>query len=87
MHKYFKDNFRVLFIGGDNELDQFRDGLIIQVLPKTLGMTLRDGIRHTLISITNIMVENSDNGTPRVSAVMFPGQSHISRGMTVLMWA
>ncbi len=38
------------------------------------------------MSITNIMVKNCDNGAPSVSTVMVPGQSHISRGMTVLAW-
>lgn len=36
------------------------------------------------MSMTKIMVENCDNGKPRVSVVVFPGQSHISSGMTVL---
>jgi hypothetical protein len=32
-----------------------------------------------------ISEENRDKGVPRVSTVIFPGQSHISSGMTVLM--
>ena len=36
------------------------------------------------MSMTNTKDENSDNGVPNSSAVIFPGQSHISRGITVL---
>lgn len=36
------------------------------------------------MSITKIMVENWDSGTPSVSTVVFAGQSQISSGMTVL---
>ena len=36
------------------------------------------------MSMTKITEENSDKLMPRESRVMFPGQSHISRGMTVL---
>lgn len=35
--------------------------------------------------MTKIRVENWLRGVPRDSAVTFPGQSHISSGMTVLM--
>jgi hypothetical protein len=34
--------------------------------------------------MTNMIEENSDRVAPRESRVMLPGQSHISRGMTVL---
>lgn len=34
--------------------------------------------------MTNTMLAKSERGVPRVSTVMFPGQSHISRGMRVL---
>ena len=34
--------------------------------------------------MTNTMLAKSERGAPRVSTVMFPGQSHISRGMRVL---
>jgi hypothetical protein len=37
------------------------------------------------MSITKIIVENWDSGAPKVSTVIFPGQSHISRGITVLV--
>ena len=37
------------------------------------------------MSITKMIVENWDRGTPRDSTVVFAGQSHISRGMTVLI--
>lgn len=36
------------------------------------------------MSMTKMIEENSDRVAPRESSVMFPGQSHISRGMTVL---
>jgi hypothetical protein len=41
---------------------------------------------NTCMSMTNMIEENSDRVAPRESRVMLPGQSHISRGMTVL-WA
>jgi hypothetical protein len=37
------------------------------------------------MSMTNTIDENSDKGVPMSSTVMFPGQSHISIGITVLM--
>jgi len=37
------------------------------------------------MSMTKINDENSDNEVPRSSTVIFPGQSHISRGITVLV--
>ena len=40
---------------------------------------------HTLMSITKMIVENWDNGTPSDSTVVFAGQSHSSIGMTVLI--
>jgi len=39
------------------------------------------------MSMTKINDENSDNEVPRSSTVIFPGQSHISRGITVLVAA
>ena len=39
----------------------------------------------TRISMTKTMLANSERGAPRVSTVMFPGQSHISSGMSVLL--
>lgn len=38
----------------------------------------------TCMSITKMIEENSDRVAPRESRVMLPGQSHISKGMTVL---
>jgi hypothetical protein len=38
----------------------------------------------TCMSITKMIEENSERVAPRESRVMLPGQSHISRGMTVL---
>lgn len=38
----------------------------------------------TCMSMTKITEENSERLMPRESRVMLPGQSHISRGMTVL---
>jgi hypothetical protein len=47
--------------------------------------TERYGIkRDTCISITKMIEENSEREAPRESRVILPGQSHISRGMTVL---
>ena len=37
------------------------------------------------MSMTKINDENSDNEVPKSSTVIFPGQSHISRGITVLI--
>ena len=37
------------------------------------------------MSMTKMTEENSDKLLPRESRVMLPGQSHISRGMTVLV--
>jgi len=42
-------------------------------------------VAHTLMSITKMIVENWDNGTPSDSTVVFAGQSHSSIGMTVLI--
>jgi hypothetical protein len=39
---------------------------------------------NTCISMTKMTEENSDRLMPSESRVMLPGQSHISRGMTVL---
>ena len=39
---------------------------------------------RTLMSMTNISALNWLSGAPRFSAVVVPGQSHISRGMRVL---
>lgn len=36
------------------------------------------------MSMTKMTEENSDRLVPRESRVMLPGQSHTSRGMTVL---
>ena len=36
------------------------------------------------MSMTKMTEENSERLMPRESRVMLPGQSHISRGMTVL---
>jgi hypothetical protein len=44
-------------------------------------MKMRD---YTCMSMTKMIEENSDRLAPRESRVMLPGQSHISRGMTVL---
>ena len=38
----------------------------------------------TCMSMTKMTEENSERLMPRESRVMLPGQSHISRGMTVL---
>lgn len=38
----------------------------------------------TWMSMTKMIEENSDRVAPRESRVMLPGQSHISKGMTVL---
>ena len=40
--------------------------------------------RQTCMSMTKMTEENSDRLMPRESREMLPGQSHISRGMTVL---
>jgi LDH2 family malate/lactate/ureidoglycolate dehydrogenase len=37
------------------------------------------------MSMTKMIEENSEREAPRESGVMLPGQSHISRGMTVLV--
>jgi hypothetical protein len=39
---------------------------------------------RTCMSMTKMTEENSERLIPRESRVMLPGQSHISRGMTVL---
>ena len=44
-----------------------------------------DGDVLTRMSMTNTILANSERGAPRVSTVMFPGQSHISSGMRVLL--
>lgn len=44
---------------------------------------------HTCMSMTKMRVANCASGSSRVSRVsrvVSPGQSHISRGMIVLMW-
>lgn len=44
-----------------------------------------DSNSRTWISMTKMMREKWDRGTPRESRVTFPGQSQISSGMTVLV--
>ena len=39
------------------------------------------------MSMTNTIVGNCDSGVGSVCIVKLPGQSHISRGITVLNWA
>ena len=39
------------------------------------------------MSMTNTIVGNCESGAGSVCIVKLPGQSHISRGMTVLDWA
>src|SRR5882757_4116796 len=50
------------------------------------GIGCRTNERYeTCMSMTKMREENSDREAPRESRVMLPGQSHISRGMTVLL--
>ena len=52
---------------------------------RTNDITHKQKLELTWISITNMRVENCVRGTSRASRPMLPGQSHISRGMAVLV--
>lgn len=81
---------RIVVVCGDNEFNETRDGLVVEVLTlsemRDIKYKKRDS-RRTRMSITNTSVENTDRETPRVSTVMLPGQSHISKGMIVLEYS
>jgi len=70
---------------GDDELDELDHGLLVKILGRDELVFL--GWRRVLtrISMTNTMLAKSERGAPRVSTVMFPGQSHISSGIRVLL--
>lgn len=55
----------------------------MKILRRLVGSASEDG-RLAWMSMTKISVENWVKGVSRVSSVVVPGQSQISRGMTVL---
>jgi len=72
----------------DDEFDELRYGLVVQVLLVRNKYINEEGQQQkglTRISITKMIVENWDKGTPRVSTVVLAGQSQISSGITVLI--
>jgi hypothetical protein len=78
----------VLLIRGNEEFEHACNGLLIGVLDGRRYEHDMDryAIRRTCISITKMIEENSEREAPRESRVILPGQSHISRGMTVLAY-
>lgn len=70
---------------GNNEVDELDHWLLVKILCQDETGTYGSACLLTRISMTNTILAKSESGASRVSTVIFPGQSHISSGMRVLV--
>jgi len=88
MYKDLQSGSRVLLISGNEEIKHARNWLLIRILDEDVerefGGFCNNKRDNTCMSMTKMTEENSERPMPRESRIMLPGQSHISRGMTVL---
>jgi hypothetical protein len=86
MDKYLHKQLWMIVVRSNYKLDEFANRLFVQILHRISDSRPRErhGPKRTRISMTKIRALNCDSGAPSVSTAIFPGQSHISKGITVL---